>query len=146
MRKQIKGNVCLVQEYVLSLERISESRRQDIIALSAAQRDLERQLRRQSPGPAPGPRHSRHQDTLDLATSADLPAKLRAIVEDNKVLKEKLKTSRARCVQHEKREAALRTDRDQLAQAAARLEGELRGCSVQPAQIQEIKVTLVAGP
>ena len=128
--------VCL-QEYIGVLEHISEARRREVLSLKADMRRSESESRRLYQSVREGPAHG---DLFCGKESSVLPSKLRAIVEDNRVLKEKARKFRERwtrgheeLAQAQKQSAHMRTE-------LTLLKADLRRCTISPDEVQALKV------
>ena len=84
----------------------------------------------------------RYGDLFAAPEVSDLPLKLRAIIEDNCVLKEKTRKYRAQCHQAAaERDAALK-ELGPLAAKKRELEQKLSSCSVSSDEIQAYRVRI----
>jgi hypothetical protein len=126
-----------VQQYVKALEQLVDAQRKEILEHKAEQRRAaaeRRKLERQSASPPP------FGSSFCGMESSGLPNKLRAIVEDNRVLKEKAKKLRQRCMHWEAECGRLREGHEHAEQQSARFKQQLRECSITADEVAALKV------
>lgn len=126
-----------VQDYITVLEDLSEARRREVLALKAdshrSNAELKR-LRRKSAEPPP------HGEIFCAKETSVLPAKMRAIIEDNRVLKEKARKFRERCTHAQEECSKLSAQNAELQQALREARRQLRDCDVDPDEFAALKV------
>jgi hypothetical protein len=136
------GDNTVVQDYIRVLEHISEARRREVLTLKADKRRAEVHAAKVQQAAAHGPAHG---DLFCARETSTLPCKLRAIVEDNRVLKEKARKFRQRASEAGKELDAARTDKAELARQLQECRLDLQHCS-QPAddiRALEVRVHIV---
>lgn len=125
------------------LEQISEARRKEILALKAEVRrscvDLS-QLRHQLATPP------LHGEVFCAKESSVLPPKMRAIVEDNRVLKERARKFRERYTDANEKVSKLSAEAAELRQQLRECQRQLAECDVQPADFAALKVQYIRRP
>ncbi|GLI65998.1 hypothetical protein VaNZ11_009693 [Volvox africanus] len=123
-----------LQEYISSVECLAAEQKRELEKVREEKRDMERCLARAevaSQERAPGP-------VLDFSVSevADLPPRLRALVEDNRGLRELVKRYKFRNVSLEHQLVQLQAQVLALADANERLKQSLAECSRTPAEVE----------
>jgi chromosome segregation ATPase len=128
-----------VQEYIAVLEKVSEARRRDIITLKSDSRrahvDIDRLRKQASAAPV-------HGELFCAKESSVLPGKVRAIVEDNRVLKEKAKKFRDRCSHWKEVSSRLTSENARLQKHLAECKKDLQNCSIAPEEFNTLRVRL----
>lgn len=127
----------LLQNYTETLEQLAAEQRRELTRLrsEARQAEADRTKRvRQSDHPAPV------GELFCSLGTAGLPSKLRAIVEDNRVLKERARRLRERCAHWQAEVSQEQAARVAAEQRAAQLERDLVACSTTPAEAITLRV------
>ncbi|GIL63842.1 hypothetical protein Vafri_17839, partial [Volvox africanus] len=123
-----------LQEYISSVECLAAEQKRELEKVREEKRDMERCLARAEVATqerAPGP-------VLDFSVSevADLPPRLRALVEDNRGLRELVKRYKFRNASLEHQLVQLQAQVLALADANERLKQSLAECSRTPAEVE----------
>lgn len=119
------------------LEHHMNERRLEMIALSNEKRKLELMLlkqRRQSQ------EQSKFGDLFNGRESLDLPAKMRAIVEDNRFLKEKSRKIKTECVHWHRVSSELRAQNQLMQTQLKQAQQHLARCSITVEEVEQLQV------
>lgn len=110
-----------------------------MIALAAEKRQLEILLLKQR-------RHAQEQpkygDLFNGKEYLDVPAKLRAIVEDNRALKDKSRRLKTECVHWHRRNSELSAQNQLMQTQVKQAKQQLAKCSITVEEVQQIQVCL----
>jgi hypothetical protein len=127
----------VAQDYIQVLEHVSEARRREVLALKAAKRRLEVEAGRAREAAARAPAHGA---LFCGRESSTLPAKLRAIVEDNRVLKEKARKFRERCAASAEAVERLQREKGELVKDLQAARADLKRCTMSADEVRALEV------
>eukprot|EP00873_Tetraselmis_striata_P038038 jgi/Tetstr1/458302/TSEL_000341.t1 len=131
-----------LQEYIVTVEAISAKRKAEIDRLKEANRDMERLLKMNKQAARRKEGSANESPTLagpktgfgDIANQ-DIPPKVRGIIEDNRMLKEEVKSYRDKHRQGERTIAAQQQQINKMKDEVEALRGKLKDCQRSPEQV-----------